>query len=189
MAWRRSGDKPLSEPMMVSLPTHICVTRPQWVNSSDKLGLWYGWHTYGVTCNVNADPLLTFNWGLAKRPLKTRTWINSDVPQLYADVFTSPFINPISNHQPHDCLLKRLFRRRSKKTLSSASLASVRVIHWRPVNSPHKRPVKRKVLPFDDIIMLLLATGLFVMTPHSQNHRLKRNRFGSSYSERGIFLQ
>ena len=31
MAWRRSGDKPLSEPMMVSLLTHICVTRPQWV--------------------------------------------------------------------------------------------------------------------------------------------------------------
>ena len=31
-AWRRSGDKPLSEPMMVSLPTHICVTRSQWVN-------------------------------------------------------------------------------------------------------------------------------------------------------------
>ena len=32
MAWRRSGDKPLSETMMVSLTTHICVTRPQWVN-------------------------------------------------------------------------------------------------------------------------------------------------------------
>ena len=31
MAWRRSGNKPLSEPMMISLPTHICVTRPQWV--------------------------------------------------------------------------------------------------------------------------------------------------------------
>ena len=29
MAWRRSGDKPLSEPMMVRLPTHICVTRSQ----------------------------------------------------------------------------------------------------------------------------------------------------------------
>ena len=29
MAWRWSGDKPLSEPMMVSLLTHICVTRPQ----------------------------------------------------------------------------------------------------------------------------------------------------------------
>ena len=33
MAWRRPGDKPLSEPMMVSLLTHICVTRPQWVNA------------------------------------------------------------------------------------------------------------------------------------------------------------
>ena len=32
MAWRRPGDKPLSEPMMVKLPTHICVTRRQWVN-------------------------------------------------------------------------------------------------------------------------------------------------------------
>ena len=32
MAWRQPGDKPLSEPMMVSLPTHICVTRTQWVN-------------------------------------------------------------------------------------------------------------------------------------------------------------
>ena len=31
MAWRRPGGKPLSEPMIVSLPTHICVTRPQWV--------------------------------------------------------------------------------------------------------------------------------------------------------------
>ena len=31
MAWHRPGDKPLSEPMIVSLLTHICVTRPQWV--------------------------------------------------------------------------------------------------------------------------------------------------------------
>ena len=29
MAWRCPGDKPLSEPMMVSIPTHKCVTRPQ----------------------------------------------------------------------------------------------------------------------------------------------------------------
>ena len=32
MAWRRSGDKPVSEPMMVTLLTDICITRPQWVN-------------------------------------------------------------------------------------------------------------------------------------------------------------
>ena len=32
MAWRHPGDKPLSEPMIVSLPMDICVTQPQWVN-------------------------------------------------------------------------------------------------------------------------------------------------------------
>ena len=31
MARRRSGDKPLSEPMMIKVATHICVARPQWV--------------------------------------------------------------------------------------------------------------------------------------------------------------
>ena len=36
MAWRRPGDKPLSEPVMVSLLAHICFTLPQWVN----LRLW-----------------------------------------------------------------------------------------------------------------------------------------------------
>ena len=33
-AWRRPGDKPLSEAMMVSLLTQKCVTRPQWVSTS-----------------------------------------------------------------------------------------------------------------------------------------------------------
>ena len=33
MAWRHPGDKPLSEPMMDSLPTHICIILPQWVNT------------------------------------------------------------------------------------------------------------------------------------------------------------
>ena len=34
MAWRRSGNKPLSKPMMVRSTTHICITRPQWVKKS-----------------------------------------------------------------------------------------------------------------------------------------------------------
>ena len=59
----------------------------------------------------------------------------------------------VSNYQPHDCLLNRLFRRRSTKTLSSASLAFVRGIHRWPVNSPHNGPVTRKMFPFDDVIM------------------------------------
>ena len=44
MAWRRSGDKPLSEPMMVSSLTLICVTRPQWVNEGNVITIWYFWN-------------------------------------------------------------------------------------------------------------------------------------------------
>ena len=35
--WRRPGDKPLSDPVMVRLPMHICVTSLQWV----KAGQWW----------------------------------------------------------------------------------------------------------------------------------------------------
>ena len=62
MAWRRPGDKPLSEPMVVSLPTHICVARPQWVKyyiymiSNSKMhlsmphGSEYHYHHQGSFC-------------------------------------------------------------------------------------------------------------------------------------------
>ena len=39
------------------------------------------------------------------------------------------------------------------KHQSSASLAFVRGIHRRPMNSPHKWPVTGKKFPFDDVIM------------------------------------
>ena len=45
MAWRRPGDKPLSEPMLVFVPTHICVTRPQWVNMAIKWDNWFFHHS------------------------------------------------------------------------------------------------------------------------------------------------
>ena len=44
-----------------------------------------------------------------------------------------------------------------RKHQSSASLAFVREIHRRPVNSPHKWPVTRKMVPFDDVTMLWKA--------------------------------
>ena len=37
MAWCLSGAKPLSEPVVVRLPTHIWETRPQWVKSIIKV--------------------------------------------------------------------------------------------------------------------------------------------------------
>ena len=41
-----------------------------------------------------------------------------------------------------------------RKHQSLASLAFVRGIHRRPMNSPHKCPVTRKLFPFDDVIMI-----------------------------------
>ena len=40
MAWGRPGDKPLSEPMMIILLTHICVTRPQCVKCIVDSSTW-----------------------------------------------------------------------------------------------------------------------------------------------------
>ena len=56
MAWRRSGDKPLPEPMVVRILTHICVIRPQWVKmvtycyllhllSSTEMDIWF-WQNF-----------------------------------------------------------------------------------------------------------------------------------------------
>ena len=40
-----------------------------------------------------------------------------------------------------------------RKHQSAATLAFVRGIHRGPVNSPHKGPVTRKMISFDDVIM------------------------------------
>ena len=44
-------------------------------------------------------------------------------------------------------------KKKIKKNQSSASLAFVQGIQRRPVNSPHKWPVTRKMFSFDDVIM------------------------------------
>ena len=58
-----------------------------------------------------------------------------------------------------------------RKHRSSASLAFVRGIHRSPVNSPHKRPVTRKMFPSDDVIMKWcnreshLVLGIIIVRP------------------------
>ena len=55
MAWRRSGDKPLSYSMLVSLPTHICVSQPQWVildTVSQNCHFNAGLHGCIITCTA-----------------------------------------------------------------------------------------------------------------------------------------
>ena len=61
MAWRRPGDKPLSEPMMVSSLMHICVTRPQWVKCLMRVIIWA---LSNFICETNR--LL---WHLCRKPI------------------------------------------------------------------------------------------------------------------------
>ena len=88
-------------------------------------------------------------------------------PQLSVDIQTKEHIislhwrhndhDGVSNHQPHGCLLNRLFRRRSKKT-SKLCVTGLYVGNSPvPVNSPHKGPVTRKMFPFDDVFIFCYA--------------------------------
>ena len=60
----------------------------------------------------------------------------------------------VSNHHPHDCLLNRSFRRRSKKT---SKLRVTGLCAGNSPVSPPKWPVTRKMFPFDDVIMIANA--------------------------------
>ena len=52
MAWSRPGNKPLSEPMKVRLPTHMCVTRPQWVKNFTLVRNSLYWHVHNGTSQL-----------------------------------------------------------------------------------------------------------------------------------------
>ena len=67
----------------------------------------------------------------------------------------------VSNHQPHDCLLNRVFKHRSKKT---SNLRATGLCEGNsPVTGefPHKWPATWKMLPFDDVIMPMIPWILF----------------------------
>ena len=55
MAWCLSGNKPLSEPMMVSFLMHLCVTRPQWVKTAriSKLVIYCNWSKWNTAKIIN----------------------------------------------------------------------------------------------------------------------------------------
>ena len=60
----------------------------------------------------------------------------------------------VSNHQPHDCLLNRLFKAQFKENIKALR-------HWPwcgnspvTVEFPTRRPVTRKMYPFDDVIVV-----------------------------------
>ena len=63
MVWRRPGDKPLSEPMVVSLPTHICVAWPKWVNWSigNKLQ-WFFFRNLNIITQESVFKMSSGKW-------------------------------------------------------------------------------------------------------------------------------
>ena len=82
----------------------------------------------------------------------------------------------VSNHQPHGCLLNRLFRRRSKKT-SKLRVTGLCVGNSPgPVNSPHRGPVTRKMFPFDDVIIIITYRRIPYQVP-TRSHPHTRDTF------------
>ena len=122
------------------------------------MNIWIDQKTYGIEilikllCQLSSMRVLvnkaTFIYcGIVNRTLE---WTHGPYQLLsyYNDV-----IMGVSNHQPQDCLLNRLFRCRSKKTSKFRVTELGWGIHQWQVNSPHKGPVMQKMFPFDDVIM------------------------------------
>ena len=79
------------------------------------------------------------------------------------------------------------------KHQSSASLAFVRGIHRRPVNSPHKWLVTRKMFPFDDVIMTAMTCQYdTIKFRHNTSNVLQYGHFKHTLSLpwvlRGVYL-
>ena len=64
-----------------------------------------------------------------------------------------------------------------RKHQSSAALAFVLGIHRGPVNSPDKWPVRRKMFPFDDVIMKTYKTSVYISwdIPYKVCHILSKD--------------
>ena len=72
----------------------------------------------------------------------------------------------VSNHRGLDCLLDRLFRKKTSKLRVTGTCEGIQ--RW-PVDSPHKGPVTRKMSPFDYVIMqssaMCILCGIYCTVP------------------------
>ena len=95
------------------------------------------WLVWKIRCDIETQKVFFIRCRKFIRPLH---WRHNDH-------------DGVSNHQPHGCLLNRLFRRRSKKTSKLLVTGLCVGNSPGPVNSPHKGPVTRQMIPFYDVIM------------------------------------
>ena len=132
------------------------VIKPQWLNFSSYCNRVAKWrhpsplHSCIPYMLENIQNTLPGN----QRNLDISTWILIGMDWYSTLQWRQNERASVSNHQPHDCLLNCLFRRRSKKTSKLRVTGLCAGNSPVPVNSPHKRAITRKILPFDDVIMI-----------------------------------
>ena len=142
IAGRRPGDKPLSEPMMVNLLTHISITQPQWVKEWSS-GDWI--FESGILDRISESQPCDWMRGVIQPSV---LWIR---PAHYIDVIMSAMTSQITGVSiVYSTVWSGVDQRKHQ---SSTSLAFVMGIHQWPGNSPHQAPVTRKMIPFDDVII------------------------------------
>ena len=83
------------------------------------------------------------------------TWLNCRVPVAIPVYYSDVIMGPMTSQITSLTIVYSTFYSSAywRKHQSSASLAFVWGIHRKPVNSPHKWPVRRKMFSFDDVIM------------------------------------
>ena len=87
------------------------------------------------------DPVIVFN---ISKILASTLWDGDTIAAILPLQWSHNGRDGVSNHQPRDCLLSRLFRRRSKKTSKLRVTGLCAGNSPGPVNSPHKWPVTWK---------------------------------------------
>ena len=119
-------------------------------------GLWVGWKAIllnDVTVSCNKSDLISYH---VPRSVSLIYEIHQSVMRKEPGALQRRHNGrgSVSNHQPHDCLLNRLFRRRSKKTskLCVTGLCAGEFTGDRGIPRT-KWPVTRKMFPLDDVIM------------------------------------
>ena len=135
MAWRPPGDKPLSEPMMVRLLTHMCVTRPEWVNTSSDSPLYVV--DLNIAITVAADGLAPDGARPSAGTVLTTkldmfSSMSMSLPVIQCLFYAADYMsqNSLRDLPKHDYIIKW------RHFLSYWPF--VRGIHWSLVDSPHE---------------------------------------------------
>ena len=135
------GAKPLSEPMLDSLPTHICVIRPQWVNAGLEMIILLN----QFLCLKFRGFLWIMIEDMQSQALIGFSFIHYSDVIIHTMAFQITCVSII-------CSTVYLGADQ-RKYKNSVSQAFVRGIHRSPMDSTHEGLTTRKMFPFDDIIM------------------------------------